>query len=280
MREIPFEDIVEAVKEMAIVSNSILPPEMYDALKKAYEEEKSPVGKEVLSQILRNDEIAKEEMMPICQDTGIAVLFVEVGEEVRVKGGSLKEALTEGVRRGYIEGYLRKSVVKDPLRRVNTGDNTPAIIHFDIVPGDRLKIRFAPKGGGSENMSVARLFAPAVGREGIIDFVVDTVDKAGGNPCPPIVIGVGIGGNFEMSAIIAKKALLRKIGERHRDPYYAEMEEEILRRVNELGIGPMGLGGKTTALDVHIETYPCHIASLPVAVNIQCHANRHMEKEL
>ncbi len=280
MREIPYEEVVEAVKEMAIQSNCILPPEMYDILEKALEREESPVGKEVLSQIIKNDEIAKREMIPICQDTGIAVLFVEVGEDVRIKGGSLKDALNEGVRKGYVEGYLRKSVVKDPLRRVNTGDNTPAIIHFDIVPGDKLRIIFAPKGGGSENMSVARLFPPAIGREGIIDFVVETVDKAGGNPCPPIVVGVGIGGNFEMSAIIAKKALLRKIGERHPDPFYAEMEEEILNRINKLGIGPMGLGGRVTALDVHIETYPCHIASLPVAVNIQCHANRHIEKVL
>ncbi len=275
MREIDYNLIVETVKNLAIESNSVLDEDMYKVLEEAYEKEESPTGKEVLKQILENDKIAKTEMIPICQDTGTAVMFVEVGEEVVVKGGHLKDALYEGVRRGYIDGYLRKSMVKDPLRRVNTGDNTPPIIHFDIVPGDKLKIMFAPKGGGSENMSVAKLFAPAAGREGIKKFVVDVVDNAGGNPCPPIIVGVGIGGNFEMSAILAKKSLFRKVGERHPDPFYAELELEILEEVNKLGIGPMGLGGTVTALDVHIEYYPCHIASLPVAVNIQCHANRH-----
>ena len=275
MKEIDYNQIVETVRNMVIESNSVLSDEMYRALELAYEKEKSPVGKEVLRQIIENDKIARNEGIPLCQDTGIAVLFVEVGEDVRIKGGHLKDALIEGVRRGYIEGYLRKSVVKDPLRRVNTGDNTPPVIHFDIVPGDKLKIMFAPKGGGSENMSMAKILTPAEGVEGVKKFVLDVVNQAGGNPCPPIIVGVGIGGDFEMSAILAKKSLFRKVGERHPDPFYAKLEEELLDEINKLGVGPMGLGGMTTALDVHIEYYPCHIASIPVAVNIQCHANRH-----
>ncbi len=275
MREIDYNLIVETVRNLAIESNSVLDEDVYNALREAYEKEESPTGKEVLKQILDNDEIARIEMVPICQDTGTVVMFVEVGEEVFIKGGHLKDALIEGVRKGYIDGYLRKSMVRDPLRRGNTGDNTPPIIHFDIVPGDRIKILFAPKGGGGENMSIAKLFAPAAGKEGIKKFVVDVVDKAGGNPCPPIVVGVGIGGNFEMSAILAKKSLFRKIGERNPDPFYAELELELLEEINKLGIGPMGLGGAVTALDVHIEYFPSHIASIPVAVNIQCHANRH-----
>jgi fumarate hydratase subunit alpha len=280
MREIPYEKVVEAVKEMCILSNSVLGEDVYKALEEAFKREESPVGKEVLKQIIENDRIAKEEMLPICQDTGTAVVFVELGEEVRIKGGYLKEAIYEGVRRGYDEGYLRKSMVVDPLRRKNTGDNTPPIIHIELFPDDRLKITVAPKGGGSENMSVARLFPPAVGREGIKRFVVETVERAGGNPCPPVIVGVGIGGNFEYSAYLAKKAILRPIGSRNPDPYYGELEEEILEEINKLGIGPMGVGGNITAFDVHIEAYPCHIASLPVAVNIQCHAARHLSREL
>ncbi len=280
MREIPYETVVETVKQMCMEANYEMGPDMYAALKAALEREESPQGKAVLEQIIENAEIAKTERVPICQDTGVAVFFVEVGEDVKIVGGSLKEAIYEGVRQGYQEGYLRKSMVKDPLRRVNTGDNTPPIIHFDLVPGDKLRLLFAAKGGGSENMSVARLFAPAAGKEGIKKFVLEVVEKAGGNPCPPIVIGVGIGGNFEMSAILAKRALFRPIGSRHPDPFYAQMEEEILEEVNKLGIGPMGMGGRVTAFDVHIEVMPCHIASLPVAVNIQCHANRHVEREL
>lgn len=280
MREIPFELVVDAVRDLCIKANYELGEDTLKALEESYGREESPQGKEVLSQILENAKIAQDEHVPMCQDTGVAVFFVEVGEEVRVSGKGLKEAIFEGVRRGYKDGYLRKSMVKDPLRRVNTGDNTPPIIHFDVVPGNRLKIQFAAKGGGSENMSVARLFAPAAGKEGIKRFVVETVRKAGGNPCPPIVVGVGIGGNFEMSAILAKKALLRPIGLRHPDPFYKEMEEELLDEINKLGIGPMGMGGRITALDVHIEYMPCHIASLPVAVNIQCHANRHLKVEL
>ena len=275
MREIAYDTIVETVKNLAIESNSYLSEEMYRALEEALEKEKSPVGKEVLRQILENDKIAKNELVPMCQDTGVAVMFVEVGEDVRIKDGHLKDALFEGVRRGYVEGYLRKSMVKDPLRRVNTGDNTPPVIHFDIVPGDKLKIMFAPKGGGSENMSRAMILPPSAGIEGVKKFVIDVVTDAGGNPCPPIIVGVGIGGDFEMSAILAKKSLFRKVGERHPDPFYAQLEVELLDEINRIGIGPMGLGGMTTALDVHIEYYPCHIASIPVAVNIQCHANRH-----
>ena len=280
MREIPYETVVETVKQMCMEANYEMGPDMYAALRTALEREESPQGKAVLEQIIENAEIAKTERVPICQDTGVAVFFVEVGEDVKIVGGSLKDAIYEGVRKGYQEGYLRKSIVQDPLRRVNTGDNTPPIIHFDLVPGDKLRLLFAAKGGGSENMSMARLFAPAAGKEGIKRFVLEVVEKAGGNPCPPIVIGIGIGGNFEMSAILAKKALFRPIGSRHPDPFYAQMEEEILEEVNKLGIGPMGMGGRVTAFDVHIEVMPCHIASLPVAVNIQCHANRHVEREL
>ena len=280
MREIPYETVVETVKQMCMEANYEMGPDMYAALRTALEREESPQGKAVLEQIIENAEIAKTERVPICQDTGVAVFFVEVGEDVKIVGGSLKDAIYEGVRKGYQEGYLRKSMVQDPLRRVNTGDNTPPIIHFDLVPGDKLRLLFAAKGGGSENMSMARLFAPAAGKEGIKRFVLEVVEKAGGNPCPPIVIGIGIGGNFEMSAILAKKALFRPIGSRHPDPFYAQMEEEILEEVNKLGIGPMGMGGRVTAFDVHIEVMPCHIASLPVAVNIQCHANRHVEREL
>ncbi len=275
MREIEYDKMVETVKNLAIESNSYLSEEMYRALEEALEREKSPVGREVLKQILENDKIARNELIPMCQDTGVAVMFVEVGEDVRIKGGHLKDALIEGVRKGYVEGYLRKSVVKDPLRRVNTGDNTPPVIHFDIVPGDKLKIMFEPKGGGSENMSKAVVLPPSAGIEGVKKFIIDTVTDAGGNPCPPIIVGVGIGGDFEMSAILAKKSLFRKVGERHPDPFYAQLELELLEEINKIGIGPMGLGGMTTALDVHIEYYPCHIASIPVAVNIQCHANRH-----
>lgn len=280
MREIPYEKIVEEVKEMCILSNSILGEDMYRALDEAFKREESPVAKEILRQIIENDEIAKKEMLPICQDTGTAVIFVELGEDVRVVGGTLMDALYEGVRRGYSEGYLRKSIVEDPLRRKNTGDNTPPVVHIELVKGEKLKITVAPKGGGSENMSVAKILPPAAGREGIKKFVIETVERAGGNPCPPIIVGVGIGGNFEYSAYIAKKALLRPVGSRHPDPFYAEMELELLEEINKLGIGAMGVGGRVTALDVHIETYPCHIASLPVAVNIQCHAARHISREI
>jgi len=275
MREIRFGEIVEAVKELCIDSNYHLGSDVLDALKKALREETSPVGRSILEQLIQNANIASEGLFPLCQDTGFAVFFVELGEEVKISGGNLNDAINEGVRRGYTEGYLRKSIVKDPLRRVNTGDNTPAVIWTDIVPGDRLRIIMAPKGGGSENMSEVRMLTPAEGVEGVKRYVIDRVQRSGSNPCPPIVVGVGIGGTFDKCAQIAKRSLFRPIGSRNPDPFYAQMEEELLEEINKLGIGPMGLGGRTTALDVHIEVYPCHIASLPVAVNIQCHSARH-----
>ncbi|MEN3045413.1 MAG: fumarate hydratase [Candidatus Hydrothermales bacterium] len=277
MKVIKYETIVEEVKKMCIKAAHELKPDVVEALKKAYEKEESDFGKAILSQLLENIEIAKRESIPLCQDTGFAVLFVEVGEDVKIEGGSLKEALIEGVRRGYTEGYLRKSVVADPIRRKNTGDNTPPVIYFDIVKGDKLRIIFEPKGGGSENMSAFKMLLPGEGKEGIKKFVIETVKKAGANPCPPIVVGVGIGGTFEYSAFLAKKATVRPLGQRHPDPFYAEFEEELLEEINKLGIGPMGLGGRITALDVHIEVYPCHITSLPVSVNIQCHSDRREE---
>lgn len=275
MREIGFGEIVEAVKELCIDSNYHLGSDVLDALKRALKEETSPVGRSILKQLIQNANIASEGVFPLCQDTGFAVFFLELGEGVKIIGGNLKDAISEGVRRGYAEGYLRKSIVKDPLRRVNTGDNTPAVIWTDIVPGDRLKIIMAPKGGGSENMSEVRMLTPAEGVEGVKRYVIDRVQRSGSNPCPPIVVGVGIGGTFDKCAQIAKRSLFRPIGSRNPDPFYAQMEEELLEEINKLGIGPMGLGGRTTALDVHIEVYPCHIASLPVAVNIQCHSARH-----
>ncbi len=274
MRKVPAEKLTEAIRDLAITANYDLPEDVMQALEKARKQEVSPVGLEILDQIIENAKIAATDRVPICQDTGFAAIFLEIGKEVCVEG-DIVEAVNEGVRQGYQEGYLRKSIVSDPLRRTNTGDNTPAAITVEFVDGDKVTVTIAPKGGGSENMSEARLFAPAAGREGVIDFVVDRVARSGSNPCPPVVVGVGIGGTFDLCARLAKKSLLRDIGSRHPDPFYAEMEEEILTKVNKLGIGPMGLGGRTTALDVHIEVYPCHIASLPVAVNMQCHAARH-----
>lgn len=276
MREFDVSDVIEPVKELCIEANTVLPDDVKKALLEAKGKEESPVGSETLSQIEENIKISASEKLPLCQDTGFAVLFVEVGQDVHLAGGSLREALNEGVRQGYKEGYLRKSIVADPAGgRINTNDNTPAIIHWDLVPGDKIKITIAPKGGGSENMSTIKMMKPADGLSGIKDFVVDWVQKAGGNPCPPVVVGVGIGGTFEHVAFLAKKALLRDIGSHHPDQKYAEAEAEILKRVNATGVGPMGLGGKVTALAVHIETYPCHIASMPVAVNVNCHAARH-----
>jgi len=274
MRKVPAEKLTEAIRDLAMTANYDLPEDVMQALEKARKQEVSPVGLEILDQIIENAKIAATDRVPICQDTGFAAIFLEIGKEVCIEG-DVVEAVNEGVRQGYQEGYLRKSIVSDPLRRTNTGDNTPAAITVEFVDGDKVTVTIAPKGGGSENMSEARLFAPAAGREGVIDFVVDRVARSGSNPCPPVVVGVGIGGTFDLCARLAKKSLLRDIGSRHPDPFYAEMEEEILTKVNKLGIGPMGLGGRTTALDVHIEVYPCHIASLPVAVNMQCHAARH-----
>jgi len=248
---------------------------MLRAFEKGLENEISLTGQDVFRQLIKNAEIAREEKVPMCQDTGFAVVFLELGQEVKIEGGDLYAAVNEGVRRGYKEGYLRKSIVADPLNRVNTGDNTPAIIHTEIVPGDSLKITVAPKGGGSENMSALKMLKPAEGVEGVKKFVIDTVRVAGSNPCPPVVVGVGIGGTFEKSAILAKKALLRPVGESSPIPEIAKLEAELLEQINKIGIGPQGFGGIITALDVHVEVYATHIACLPVAVNINCHAARH-----
>jgi fumarate hydratase subunit alpha len=275
MREISAEKIAETVAELCVTANYQLGEDVVDALKKGLEKEESPTGNAILEQLLENAKISSEGVFPLCQDTGFSVFFLELGQDARIVGGDLNEAINEGVRKGYTEGYLRKSILADPIKRVNTKDNTPAVIWTDIVPGDQLKITLAPKGGGSENMSEVAMLRPADGADGVVRFVVDKVSRAGGNPCPPVVVGVGIGGTFEKVAWLAKKALLRPIGSRHSDPFYADMEKEILTKVNKLGIGPMGLGGRVTALDVHIEVYPCHIASFPASVNMQCHADRH-----
>lgn len=276
MREFNVGDVIEPVRNLCIEANTILPSDVKEALAKAKENEKSPVGKEILSQIEENIEISATEKLPLCQDTGFAVLFVDIGQDVHLAGGDIRDAINEGVRQGYTDGYLRKSIVDDPvIDRTNTKDNTPAIIHFNIVAGDKVKITIAPKGGGSENMSTVKMMKPADGLDGIKDFVVEWVRNAGGNPCPPVVVGVGIGGTFEHVAYLAKSSLLRDIGSANPDGKFAEAERDILKRINATGVGPMGLGGKTTALAVYIETHPCHIASMPVAVNINCHAARH-----
>lgn len=274
LKEIQAKRITEEVKKMAISANVNIHPDILDALRKAVDKEKSPTGKEILEQIIENDEIAMREGVPICQDTGFAIIFLDIGQDIHVVGGNLYDAIDEGVRQGYKEGFLRKSIVSDPLERKNTQDNTPAIIHTRILPGEELKITFDAKGGGSENMSTVRMMPPSAGVEGIKKFVVEWVREAGSNPCPPIFVGIGIGGNFETCALLAKKALLRKIGERNHNPFYANLEKEILMLINKTGIGPQGLGGTTTALEVFIEYHPCHIASFPVAINIDCHAHR------
>ncbi|MCF6096334.1 fumarate hydratase [Thermovorax subterraneus] len=281
MREVHVDEIIAAVEKLCIEANIKLPEDVKFALNKAVEKETSPLGREILNDIIKNYQIAEEKDLAICQDTGFAVFFVKLGQDVRITGGNFTEAINEGVRRGYKNGYLRKSIVNDPLiYRKNTGDNTPAIIHLEIVPGDKIHITFAPKGGGSENMSALRMLKPSDGVEGLKKFVLETVRQAGPNPCPPIIIGVGIGGTIEVATLIAKKALLRPIGEHHPMPEIAELEKELLEEVNKLGIGPQGFGGKTTALAVNIETFPAHIASLPVAINIQCHVARHKEVEI
>ena len=278
MREVNVSEITDVVEKLCIDSNYYLPEDVREALENALEGEESPLGKEILQDILKNQEIARTKNVPICQDTGLAVLFLELGQDVRLIGGALEEAINEGVRRGYEKGYLRKSTVDDPfMERKNLGDNTPAIIHTKIVPGDKVKMILAPKGGGSENMSALAMLKPSDGVEGIRKFVLDTVEKAGSNPCPPIIVGVGIGGTIEKTTLIAKQSLLRNIGEQNPNPKIAELEKELLVQVNNLGIGPQGFGGRTTALAVHIETFPAHIASMPVAINIQCHAARHLE---
>ena len=275
MKEISAGEITAAVKDMCIQANLSLAPDMVQAIESASEKEISPLGKKIIGQLKENLKLAKEEQIPICQDTGMAVFFVRVGQEVHVDGG-LTEAINEGVRQGYRDGYLRKSVVGDPLQRINTGDNTPAIIHYDVVPGEELSITIAPKGFGSENMSKQFMLKPADGVEGVKNAVIRTVSEAGPNACPPFVIGVGIGGDFELSAILANKALTRSVDRRSELPHIRRLEEELLETINQLGIGPAGLGGRVTALAVNIETYPTHIAGLPVAINMCCHVNRHM----
>ena len=274
MREIHVDEIRDNVAQICIDAAYDLSEDVLTAFDRAQEAETSPAAKEVISLLKENAAVAREDRIPICQDTGIAVFFIEIGQDLRIKNGFLNDAVNEGVRKGYKEGYLRKSVV-DPLTRKNTGDNTPAIIYTELVPGDKLRISFMPKGAGSENMSAIRMLRPTEGIEGIREFVLECVKKAGANPCPPIVVGVGIGGTFEKAAVMAKKSLLRHIGSPNPKLELASLEEELLKAVNRTGIGPEGLGGKVTAMAVHVESYPCHIASLPVAVNINCHAARH-----
>ncbi len=280
MRTIHVNEITKNIKEMCIEANHFLSTDMNIALKKALENENSVLGKQILGQLQENMEIAAKEMIPICQDTGMAVIFMEIGQDVHLEGGSLEEAINEGVRKGYIEGYLRKSVVSDPLIRENTNDNTPAIIHYKIVPGDQVKIKVAPKGFGSENMSRVFMLKPSDGIEGVKNAILQTVKDAGPNACPPMVVGVGIGGTFEKCALLAKEALTRETGTHSSISYVEELEKELLDEINGLGIGPAGLGGKVTALAVHINTYATHIAGLPVAVNICCHVNRHVGRVL
>ena len=279
MRKIKAEEIIKNVKEMCIEANLELQPDMKDALISAQEKETSEIGKKILSDLEKNLEIAKADQIPICQDTGMAVVFVEIGQNVKVKG-SLTDAINKGVRQGYTEGYLRKSVVSDPLERVNTNDNTPAIIHYDIVDGDELKITLAPKGFGSENMSKIVMLKPADGIEGVKEVVINAVKDAGPNACPPMVVGVGIGGTFEKCAFLAKKALARDLNSKNENELYANLEDELLEKINKIGLGPGGLGGTQTALGVNVETYPTHIAGLPVAVNICCHVNRHVTRTI
>ena len=280
MRTIHVNEITNHIKEMCIEANHFLSPDMQDALCHAKETEEAPLGRQILEQLQENLQIAGQDMIPICQDTGMTVVFMEVGQEVHFEGGSLEEAVNEGVRRGYVEGYLRKSVVKDPLIRENTKDNTPAVIYYEIKPGDKVKITVAPKGFGSENMSRVFMLKPADGIEGVKVAVLTAVKDAGPNACPPMVVGVGVGGTFEKCALMAKQALTRPVNERSDIPYVKEMEEELLARINATGIGPGGLGGTTTALAVNINTYPTHIAGLPVAINICCHVNRHAIREI
>ena len=281
MRVVSFDDVVQKVRSMCGKAACLLPPDVLEALKKGSATESTALGKAFFQQYLENASIAENENMPLCQDTGFAVYFVEMGTDVKLDSGTIEEALNEGTRQGYKDFYLRKSIVADPLfDRKNTTTNTPCILHLQSVPGDKIKITLAPKGGGSENMSALKMLKPSDGRAGVVDFVVNSVINAGGNPCPPTVVGVGMGGTFEKAAFLSKKALLRHIGEPNPDPEYAELEAEILQKINASGVGPQGLGGDTTSLAVHIEYFPCHIASLPVAVNLNCHAARHAGFEL
>lgn len=280
VRSVNVELLTENIKEMCIQANHFLAPDMDKAMRTAHERETNPLAKQILGQLLENLDIAGEDMIPICQDTGMAVVFLRVGQDVHFEGGSVEDAVNEGVRQGYQEGYLRKSVVGDPLLRVNTKDNTPAIIHYEIVPGDQVEITVAPKGFGSENMSKICMLKPADGVEGVKEAIVNAVKEAGPNACPPVVVGVGIGGTFEKAAILAKKAFTREIGVHSELPHVKELEEELLAKINEIGLGPAGLGGDTTALAVNINTYATHIAGLPVAINICCHVNRHIARTI
>jgi fumarate hydratase subunit alpha len=279
LREIPAEEITRTIRRLCIEANTLLGDDVTEALKRGYEKETSPTGKDIFRQLLENAQIAKDGGIPLCQDTGLAVVFVEMGQDVHLVGGLLEDAVNEGVKQGYRDGFLRASTL-DPLSREKQESNAPAVIHIEMTPGDKVKLSVAPKGFGSENMSRVILFPPAAGIEGVKDFVIQRVKEAGPNPCPPIILGIGIGGTMEKAAVIAKKALLRPIGRRHVDPEVAKLEEELLQEINKLGIGPQGLGGTVTALDVHVETYPTHIASLPLAVNFQCHCARHKEAGL
>lgn len=280
MREIPYEGVVQAVRDLCIRANTVLTGDLCSAIRKAQEVEPSPVGKAILGDLEENFTFAAEKGLPICQDTGMAVVFVTWGQECHLTGGALEDAVNEGVARGYTEGFLRKSVVRDPLRRVNTEDNTPAILHLTMTPGDRVEITVAPKGFGSENMTALRMFNPSVTPEQVEDFIVESVARAGSNPCPPVVVGVGLGGTSEKAALLAKRALLRPVDQHSEDPFYAGMEARVLDKINRLGIGPQGLGGKTTALAVAIEPYPTHIAGLPCVVNLGCHVTRHASANL
>lgn len=280
MREINVSQITKTVKELCIEANYYLSKDIKSALCNAKKEEKWPLAEDILGQLILNSDIAEKEKMPICQDTGMACIFIEVGQDVHIIGGLVEDAINEGVRQGYEEGFLRKSVVGDPINRVNTKDNTPAIIYYNIVEGDKVKITVAPKGFGSENMSRIGMLKPSDGLKGVKDFIIETVKLAGPNPCPPIVIGVGIGGTFDKAAYLAKKALIRSVDKSNSNEFYSNLEKELLEEINKLGIGPQGFGGKTTALGLNIEVYPTHIAGLPVAVNINCHATRHKEREI
>lgn len=280
MRTINIEEITKSVKEACIEANHFLSKDVEERLRTAAKEEEAPLGRQILEQLEENLKIAGEDMIPICQDTGMAVIFMEIGQEVHFEGGSLTDAVNEGVRRGYVDGFLRKSVVKDPILRENTKDNTPAVIHYDIVPGDKVKITVAPKGFGSENMSRVFMLKPADGIEGVKQAILTAVKDAGPNACPPMVVGVGVGGTFEKCAILAKQALTRPLDQHSEIPWVKELEEEMLEKINRTGIGPGGLGGSTTAMAVNVNTYPTHIAGLPVAINICCHVNRHAVKEV
>ena len=280
MREINVQQIIDTVEKLCIDANNHLPSDVKCAIKNCRACEDGKIAQGVLDNIIENFEIADAENVPICQDTGMACVFLEIGQDLHIVGGDLTEAINEGVRRGYANGYLRKSVVGDPVRRGNTGDNTPAMIYTEIVPGENLKITIGPKGFGSENMSAIRMFKPSAGLQGIKDFIIETVEAAGPNPCPPIVVGVGIGGTFDKAALLAKKAIMRPIDSCHPDPYYADLEKEMLEKINQLGIGPQGFGGKTTAIGLNIETLPTHIAGMPCAININCHVTRHKTEVL